>query len=115
MAIKDVTINQQLIRAGEGVIAATQSGNRDADAFAHPDTFDIHRELGGAAHHASLAYGYGEHSCIAEGLALTELELSLRALFTAFPKLRLAVEVEDIKYSSPENDLGVVELPIAWK
>lgn len=62
----------QLIKAGEGIIAATQSGNRDEDIFPNPDVFDMHRTRGSEV---ALGYGYGEHVCVAEGLARTELEV----------------------------------------
>lgn len=114
IAIKDITINGTLIKAGDGVIAATQSGNRDEDVFSQPDTFDIHR-IFDTSTHKSLAYGHGEHQCVAEWLALTELEVTLRSLFTAMPNLRLTVDVKDIKYTAPDADVGIVELPVAWK
>ncbi len=114
VAIKDITVGGTLIRAGEGVIAACQSGNRDEAAFPDPDSVDIHRQFDQHSH-KSLAYGHGEHQCVAEWLAMAELEISLRSLFTAMPNLRLAVDPQDIKYSAPEADVGIVELPVSWK
>jgi fungal nitric oxide reductase len=62
------------IRAGTGVIAACQSGNRDADVFSDPDpdTFDMHRKFDPVD---GLGFGYGAHRCVAEYLAKTELEI----------------------------------------
>jgi fungal nitric oxide reductase len=114
VAIKDITINGTLIKAGDGVIAACQSGNRDETAFPNPDAFDIHRPFDLSAHR-SLAYGHGVHQCVAEWLAMAELEISLRSLFAAMPNLRLAVDPKDIKYSALEADVGIVELPVSWK
>lgn len=62
----------KLIKAGEGIIAATQSGNRDEEVFLDPDTFDLHRRRGSEQ---ALGYGYGAHRCIAELLARAELEI----------------------------------------
>lgn len=62
----------QAIKAGEGIIAATQSGNRDADVFPNPDTFDMYRKRGVES---AFGYGYGEHRCVAEWLARAELEI----------------------------------------
>lgn len=62
----------KLIKAGEGIIAATQSGNRDEEVFLDPDTFDLHRKRGSEQ---ALGYGYGAHRCIAEWLARAELEI----------------------------------------
>jgi fungal nitric oxide reductase len=61
---------QQTIKAGEGVIAATQSANRDETVFgANADNFDIHRQT-----NPHLAFGYGAHECVAEWLARAELQ-----------------------------------------
>jgi nitric oxide reductase len=66
------TDNWQTIKSGEGIIAACQSGNRDADVFPDPDKFDMHRTFNPKD---SLGFGYGAHRCIAEELAKTELEI----------------------------------------
>eukprot|EP00953_Heterococcus_sp_UTEX-ZZ885_P003819 2572-Heterococcus_DN1.PRE.2 len=60
----------QYIRAGEGVIAATQSANRDETVFGmDADKFNIHRK-----NNPHLAFGYGMHECVAEWLARAELQ-----------------------------------------
>jgi len=59
----DVVIGAKTIKPGEGVIAATQSGNRDKDVFPNPDVFDMKRKRGSEA---GLGYGWGEHCCVAE-------------------------------------------------
>lgn len=60
----------QLIKAGEGIIASNQSANRDEEVFTNPDAFDLHREWPAQV---PLGYGFGDHRCIAEGLAKAEL------------------------------------------
>jgi fungal nitric oxide reductase len=62
---------EQLIRAGEGIIASNQSANRDEKIFPNPDVFDMHRKRGP---HDALGFGFGPHRCIAEPLARAELE-----------------------------------------
>jgi nitric oxide reductase len=54
------------------VIAVCQSGNRDADVFPDPDKFDMYRRFNPTD---ALGFGYGQHRCIAEGLAKAELEI----------------------------------------
>jgi nitric oxide reductase len=68
----DITVGGKLIKAGEGIIASNQSANRDEDIFPNPDVFDIHRKRG---EEEALGYGWGEHRCVAEGLARAELEI----------------------------------------
>lgn len=72
VAKEDVVIGGKTIKKGEGIIAATQSGNRDEDVFPEPDVFDIRRKRGDEE---ALGYGWGEHRCVAEGLARAELEI----------------------------------------
>lgn len=62
----------QTIKAGEGIIAANASGNRDEDVFSDPDVFDMHRTPD--PNHA-LGFGFGPHRCVAEPLARAEMEL----------------------------------------
>lgn len=106
-----MTISGTFIRAGDGVIAATQSGNRDESVFANPDSFDIHRDFSAVK---SLAYGHGVHQCVAEHLAMEELKIALNTLFKELPNLRLAVDERDIKYTDASADVGITELPVTW-
>jgi fungal nitric oxide reductase len=71
VAKEDVVIGGQQIKAGEGIIASNQSGNRDEDIFPDPDHFDLHRTFG---QNDPLGFGFGPHRCIAEGLAKAELK-----------------------------------------
>lgn len=73
VAKEDIVLGGKTIKAGEGIIAATMSGNRDEDVFPNPDIFDMRRERG---KEEALGYGWGEHRCVAERLARTELEIA---------------------------------------
>ncbi|EEP81477.1 cytochrome P450 55A2 [Uncinocarpus reesii 1704] len=107
----DITLNGQLIKAGEGIIASNQAANRDEDIFPDPDKFDIHRKRGSES---ALGYGYGDHRCIAEGLSRAELEAVFSTLFQRLPNLRLGIPHSEIKYSEPTMDVGIAELPVVW-
>ncbi|KAK2799833.1 hypothetical protein FQN50_008354 [Emmonsiellopsis sp. PD_5] len=107
----DITLGGQEIKAGEGIIAATQSGNRDEEVFPDPDTFNMYRKRGPEK---ALGYGYGEHTCVAEGLARTELEVVFSTLFQRLPNLKLAIPFSEIKYTRPAADVGIEELPVVW-
>lgn len=77
----DIELAGHTIKAGEGIIAATQSASRDEDVFPDPDTFDIlrfvNKEKGGRGEdwYKAMGYGWGEHRCVAEPLARAELEI----------------------------------------
>ena len=83
----------QLIKAGDGVIMANSSGNRDEDIFPSPDDFDMHRPRGAEA---ALGYGFGAHRCVAEWLARAEMEEVFVALVTRVPGLRVARLVDRV-------------------
>ncbi|KAL2851848.1 cytochrome P450 55A2 [Aspergillus pseudodeflectus] len=107
----DVVIGGQSIKAGEGIIASNQSANRDADVFPDPDTFNLHRKTDSEK---NLAYGYGDHRCVAEALARAQLEAVFAVLFQRLPNLKLAISFDEIEWSAPHKDVGIVELPVTW-
>jgi cytochrome P450 len=109
VATEDVEVGGQLIKAGEGVIVATDAGNRDASAFADPDVLDIHRQ---ARHH--VAFGYGVHQCLGQPLARVELQVVYGTLYHRIPTLRLAVPLEEIRFKHDMLVYGVHELPVSW-
>ena len=109
VAVTDVEVGGQLIRAGEGVIVATDSGNRDAEAFPDPDVLDIHRS---ARHH--VAFGYGVHQCLGQPLARVELQVVYGTLYQRIPTLQPAVPVEKIRFKHDMLVYGVHELPVTW-
>jgi cytochrome P450 len=72
------------IRKGDRVLLCLAAANRDPEAFADPDTFDI-----GRAGNRHLSFGSGPHACAGGGLARTELEIALLTLFRRLPRLAL--------------------------
>jgi len=109
MANEDMEIGGQLIRAGEGIYVLGASANRDVRAFERPDEFDIHR---GAKHH--LAFGDGVHQCLGQNLARAELEIAFGTLFRRIPTLRLAKEVDELRFKYNSAIFGLHELPVTW-
>ncbi|WP_433274449.1 cytochrome P450 [Pseudonocardia xinjiangensis] len=109
VATEDIQIGGVTIRAGEGIIAAGESANRDAAAFTAPDELDIKREPN---HH--LAFGFGVHQCLGQPLARLELQIAYPALLRRFPELRVAVPEEEIRYRDKMIVYGVQALPVSW-
>ncbi|MFG1972678.1 cytochrome P450 [Nonomuraea fuscirosea] len=109
VATGDLEVDGVLIRAGEGVIAAASSGNRDPRVFEDPDTLDVRRSARG-----HLAFGHGRHQCLGQNLARLELEVVYTTLFGRIPGLRLAVPFEELPFKQDANVYGLHRLPVAW-
>ena len=84
VAMEDIEVAGQLVRAGEGLVLAIDAGNRSAEAFPEPDRLDIHRQ---ARHH--VAFGYGVHQCLGQPLARMELQVVYSTLYRRIPTLKL--------------------------
>jgi cytochrome P450 len=91
VATEDVELHGMTIHAGEGVMAALNSANRDPRAFEHPDDLDLARQ-----ENKHLSFGFGPHFCLGAQLARIELQESLLALLWRFPRMSLAKPAEDL-------------------
>ncbi|KAH7399892.1 cytochrome P450 55A2 [Cadophora sp. MPI-SDFR-AT-0126] len=112
VAKEDVVYGGKLIKAGEGIIAATQSGNRDEEVFGKTaDSFDMRRARGSEE---ALGFGWGAHRCVAEWLARAELEIVFATLWMKLPNLKLAIPFDEVKYSPPTKDVGIGELSVVF-
>ncbi|ACU38429.1 cytochrome P450 [Actinosynnema pretiosum subsp. pretiosum] len=109
IATEDVEVGGVLVRAGEAVVASTNSANRDDRVFTDPDVLDLARE-----HNPHLAFGGGVHVCLGAQLARGELQVALTSLLTRFPGLRLAVPPEQVPWRQGSLLRSPVELPVTW-
>jgi cytochrome P450 len=109
IALADIEIGGQTIRAGEGVVIAVDAGNRDERAFADPERLDIRRDAG-----AHMAFGFGVHQCLGQPLARVELQVVYGTLYRRIPTLRLATHLEHVPFKDDAAIYGVYELPVTW-
>ncbi|MDX6471328.1 MAG: hypothetical protein QOK22_144 [Gaiellaceae bacterium] len=109
VALADIEIGGEAIRAGEGVVIAVDAGNRDERAFADPERLDIHRGAG-----AHMAFGFGVHQCLGQPLARVELQVVYGTLYRRIPTLRLATDLEQVPFKDDAAIYGVYELPVTW-
>ncbi|GAB3980311.1 cytochrome P450 [Actinoallomurus acanthiterrae] len=109
VAVEDIELAGQTIRAGEGVILPNDIGNRDPDAFEQPDRLDLQRD---ARHH--VAFGFGVHQCLGQPLARMELQVVYSTLYQRIPTLRLATDLDRIRFKHDGSVYGVYELPVTW-
>ncbi|WP_308441949.1 cytochrome P450 [Phytomonospora endophytica] len=106
-ALEDLELGGHRVRAGETVTLSIPAANRDPERFADPGVLDLLRPAGG-----HVAFGHGIHQCLGQQLARVELQVALPALVTRFPRLRLAIDVEDAALRTDMLIYGVHELPV---
>ncbi|SOX54041.1 cytochrome P450 [Mycobacterium ahvazicum] len=109
IAIEDIDVGGETIRAGEGIILDVAPANWDDRQFPDADRLDLTRDQG-----AHVGFGYGRHQCVGQQLARMELQITLPTLLRRVPTLRLAVPVEELPFKHDTLAYGVYELPVRW-
>jgi cytochrome P450 len=105
----DLEIDGVAVRAGDLVLLDVVAANHDPTVFTEPDRADISRHA--AAH---LSFGCGARYCIGAPLARMELQVVFGQLIPRFPRMRLAVGVEELRVRRDVLTGGLVELPARW-
>ncbi|GAB3155237.1 cytochrome P450 [Micromonospora sonneratiae] len=108
-AKEDVELGGVLVRAGEPVLGALASANRDETVFAEPDRLDLTRES-----NPHIGFGHGVHHCVGAQLARMELQVALGSLVDRLPGLRLAVPEPELAWKSGLLVRGLSALPVTW-
>jgi cytochrome P450 len=85
IASRDLEVGGCPVKQTQVFTVFLRAANRDPDAFAAPDVFDIRRK-----NKPHVAFGGGAHICIGAPLARLEAQVALPRLFARFPNLRLA-------------------------
>jgi cytochrome P450 len=108
-ATEPVEIAGVTIPAGGQVIISLASANRDDQRYPDPEVLDIDR-----ADTRHLAFGHGIHRCLGAPLAQAEGQIGLASLLRRFPRLRLAVPVEELHWGHGDGLVlrGLSELPV---
>jgi cytochrome P450 len=106
-ALEDTMLNGQPLQAGDGVLVALLSANRDESLVPEPDRFDLTRPPS-----KHLAFGHGLHYCLGAPLARLEAEIAFHALLTQYPRLRLAQETARLSWHESLLLHGLRALPV---
>jgi cytochrome P450 len=104
---EDVPVGDVVIPAGEWVLPATSSANRDPAQFPDPDRLDLDRDTSG-----HVAFGHGVHHCLGAPLARMEAEVALGALLARFPRISLAVPPQELRWRPVSLMNGLESLPV---
>jgi cytochrome P450 len=106
IATEDVELGGVTIPAGDAVLVAISSCNRDEAVFTAADQLDVTREP-----RPHLAFGHGSHFCPGAQLARMELQVVLATLLRRFPTLRLA---EPVTFKKGRLVLSPERLVVTW-
>jgi cytochrome P450 len=109
VAIEDIEIAGELIRAGEGIILDVPPANWDARRYPDPDRLDLQRQ-----DNPHVGFGYGRHQCVGQQLARMELQIVLHTLLRRIPTLRLAIPMQQLPFKDDALAYGLYELPVTW-
>ena len=90
---EDVEVHGACIAAGDKVLMAFPSANRDPAAFPEPDRVVLDR-----AENRHVAFGVGIHRCAGSNLARMELRVALEEWLARMPEFRLA-EGEEVTWA----------------
>lgn len=96
-----------VIPAGELVMVALGSANRDPARFGSPGDLDIGRETSG-----HLSFGHGIHYCVGTPLARLEAEIAFGGLLDRFGSITLAVPPSSLRRNSSTLIHGLESLPV---
>jgi cytochrome P450 len=102
-----VEIAGTTIPAGEVVLVALSSANRDPGRYPSADDLDLQREANG-----HLAFGFGLHHCLGAPLARLEGDVAFRTLLARFPEMTLAADPDELTWRSSMLIRGLTRLPV---
>lgn len=107
VALDDIPVRDHLVKKGDIAIFLLGAGNRDPDAFTHPDRLDIQRNQ-----NPCLSFGGGIHFCIGAYLAKLEGSVAINTLLRRMPGLRMAEN--GIEWRGNSRFRGLKSLRVAY-
>ncbi|WP_410652303.1 cytochrome P450 [Amycolatopsis sp. cmx-4-54] len=108
MALRDVVVGGQLIKAGDYVLCSILMANRDEALTPNPNVLDARRPPV-----SDVGFGHGIHYCIGAAIARSVLRMAYQSLWQRFPGLRLAVSNDEVVLRNAFIDCPD-QLPVTW-
>jgi len=104
---RDVELGGVRLKKNDRIMVMIAAANLDPAAHPHPDRLDLERRP-----NRHISFGTGIHFCLGHQLARIEAICALQALFTRWPKLRLAVEPSEIHWRRRPGIRMIEKLPV---
>ncbi|WP_323747062.1 cytochrome P450 family protein [Catenulispora pinisilvae] len=119
--LEDLRIGEQVVPAGETVLLAIGSANRDPRYITDPDDVDPDRAASGhlgfgpdRAASSHLGFGHGPHYCLGASLARMEVRTALWTAIHRLPNLTLAIPEQDLPWKLDHRQHALTALPVTF-
>ncbi len=107
VALDDIEVAGCRIPKGSIVVLLLASANRDESIFDRPECFDVARDP-----NKHLAFGFGIHYCLGAPLSRLEGQIAVRQIVSRFPRMRLAINPDQLRWRTAMAIRGLEQLPI---
>ncbi|MCA6108200.1 cytochrome P450 [Bradyrhizobium cenepequi] len=104
---RDVELGGINLRKNDRVMAMIVAANLDPAAHPQAERMDLERRP-----NRHISFGTGIHFCLGHQLARIEAICALKALFTRWPKLQLAVQPSEIHWRRRPGIRSIANLPV---
>ncbi len=105
---RDIELGGVRLKKGEKIMAMLAAANRYSAAAEDPDRLELERRP-----NRHISFGAGIHFCLGHQLARIEAKCALQALFKRWPKLRMAVPDDQIRWRERPGLRAIEKLPVA--
>ena len=109
VATDDVELPSGTVHRGEPLIVAIRSALTDDDVYPDPKTVIFEREI-----QEPIYFGGGPHFCLGAHLAKAELEIGLAVLTKRLAGLRVATDVQELRFTEGQEFSALIALPVTW-
>jgi cytochrome P450 PksS len=104
---EDMELGGVQLKKGDRIMAMVAAANMDSQANEHPERLDLERRP-----NRHISFGTGIHFCLGHQLARIEGVCALQALFARWPRLRLAVAPDQIRWRKRPGLRSIEKLPV---
>jgi cytochrome P450 PksS len=107
IALENIELGGVAIEKSSIVVAMLSAANRDEAVFSDPERLDLARDP-----NRHLGFGFGIHFCLGAPLARMEGRIAFNRLLARFPRIRLAVPRDQIRWRASPVFRGLQSLPV---